>query len=134
MVTVVTKASGFWMNGPRVRLCAPAVVARSTRRPVAARTIFTKGPPDGIRGKTRGAARGGTVHGSLAPVEAKSAARYPPGMVGRAAWCLGFLLMVGCSRTYQGTGDLIDRDRESATIAHDDIPGLMPAMVMRFPA
>ena len=43
---------------------------------------------------------------------------------------------VACGRdaTYTGIGDVlaIDADRRHATIRHEDIPGLMGAMTMRF--
>lgn len=75
-----------------------------------------------------------TLHGSCGRVEGNSTARYRVGVAGRAL-AIVLLLVAGCdSRTYRGVGDLVDRDRDSATIAHEDIPGLMPAMVMRFPA
>ncbi|HLY37401.1 MAG TPA: copper-binding protein [Candidatus Binatia bacterium] len=44
---------------------------------------------------------------------------------------------LGCGRTstYSADGDVIavDEQRQRVTIAHDDIPGLMPAMTMQFP-
>jgi len=45
------------------------------------------------------------------------------------------LALVACGRTtYQTEGDLLAVDSGGATIAHDEIPGVMQAMTMRFPA
>ncbi len=45
------------------------------------------------------------------------------------------LALAGCrGTTYEAEGDLVAVDAEGATIAHDQIPGLMDAMTMRFPA
>lgn len=53
--------------------------------------------------------------------------------VARLALVATLAVAGGCQRgSYPGVGDLLDRDRTTATIAHDDIPGLMPAMTMRF--
>ena len=54
----------------------------------------------------------------------------------RRAWTVLLALVLACGHTdtYHATGDVlaVDADQRHVTIRHDDIPGLMGAMTMRF--
>ena len=59
-------------------------------------------------------------------------------MGGAARLIIVLTLALGCGReaTYTSTGDVVALDEAAGrvTLTHDDIPGLMPAMTMAFPA
>jgi Cu/Ag efflux protein CusF len=50
----------------------------------------------------------------------------------RAALCVRALRVADAPRVFEATGRLVSITPQYATIAHDDIPGLMPPMTMEF--
>ena len=76
IVMVVARASGFWMNGPRVRVCAEAEAATSRTSPAThranTRTSLTENPPQTKAGRVDpGPETRRTIHGSRRPMEGK---------------------------------------------------------------